>query len=184
MKKQKLMAVVLFAALTGVFVSCNDDDNQCIPDYTGALSADETAFAGEWHLTAIESSEEIDLTDDDEDNPSTDIFAQQSDCQNDLQYDFGTDRIYKYSARTNVEDCEDSPAAIEGTWKFGGSTLGLITACTESVVELDVNDQRTTFSYTISTFFTKESGERIEIDVTHTFTKGPIVPTPPVEEAE
>ena len=52
MKKQKLAAVVLFAALTGMFVSCNDDDNQCIPDYTGALSADETAFAGEWRSHA------------------------------------------------------------------------------------------------------------------------------------
>ncbi len=183
MKKQKLAAVVLFAALTGMFVSCNDDDNQCIPDYTGALSADETAFAGEWHLTAIESSEAIDLTDDDEDNPSTDIYAQQSECENDLQYDFNTDRTYTYSVGKNAEDCETS-GTIKGTWKFGGSTLGMITSCLESVVDLDINAERTTFSFTTDNFYTKENGQRIEIEVTHTYTKGPIAPAPPVEETE
>ena len=180
MKKQKLMAVVLLTALTGIFVGCNDDDAECIADYEGALTAAETSFAGTWTLSAVESSEEIDLTDDEEDNPSKDIYAQQSDCENDMQYIFGADRAYKYNVGKRAEDCEQS-GTLTGSWKLGGSTLGLITSCMENVVELEFNPNKTTFSYTTPNIYTKENGERVEIEITFTYSKTATTPTPPEE---
>ena len=39
MKTRKLIAASLVVALTGLFISCSDDDTtSCVPDYTGALS--------------------------------------------------------------------------------------------------------------------------------------------------
>src|SRR5690606_40564456 len=70
---------------------------------------------------------------------SSDVCS--SDLENDLQYDFNTDRTYTYSVGKNAEDCETS-GTIKGTWKFGGSTLGMITSCLESVVDLESEERR------------------------------------------
>jgi len=186
MKKQKLMAVVLLTALTGVFVGCNDDDSSsCTPDYTDELSAEETAFAGEWTLTAIASDEEVDLTDDDVDNPSTDIYAQQSDCQNDQQYIFKTDRVFKIVSGENAENCEsDQKQTVAGTWKLGGTTLGLIYFCTENIQALEFNAEKTTFSITNDLIITDLTGKQIEAEVTFVYSKLPVVADPADEVTE
>lgn len=173
MKKQKLMAVVVLTALTGLFVGCNDDDAECIADYQGELTADETAFAGEWNLSAVVADQEVDLTDDDEENPSTDIFAQQSACEKDEQYVFDADRTFEYSKSNNAEDC-DNPVKLTGTWKLGGSTLGMIYFCSENIVDLDFNSDRTTFSLTNDVIVTEVGGNRVETEVTFTYTKAPV----------
>lgn len=172
MKKQKLMAVVVLTALTGLFVGCNDDDAECIADYQGELTADETAFAGEWNLSAIVSDEELDLTDDEEDNPSTDLFAQQSACQNDQQYVFNGDRTFEFSSGENAESC-DNPVSLTGTWKLGGSTLGMIYYCSENIVDLEFNADRTTFSYSTPAQFQQPSGN-VQVEVTFTYTIAPV----------
>src|SRR5690554_6393933 len=175
MKKQKLMAVVVLTALTRLFVGCNDDDSSsCIEDYTGVLSTEETAFAGEWNLTAIVSDKEVDITDDEEANPSTELFAKQTDCQNDQQYVFNTDRTLEISSGKTAEDCEN-PATISGTWKLGGSTLGTIDYCSEQTQELDFNSDRTTFSITTSNLeITLVYGTIVPSNITFTSTQAPV----------
>ncbi|WP_417363255.1 DUF5004 domain-containing protein [Galbibacter sp.] len=174
MKKQKLMAVVLLTALTGLFVGCNDDDtSSCTPDYIGALSAEETAFAGEWTLSAIVSDKEVDLTDDEEDNASTDIYAQQSECQNDQQYIFKTDRSFEIQGGENAADC-DPVQSIAGTWKLGGSTLGLIYFCSENIQAIEFNTEKTSFSFSSDLIITDLAGNKIDAEVTFTYSKAPV----------
>lgn len=175
MKKQKLMAVVLLTALTGLFVGCSDDDSDnCLPDYTGALTAEETAFSGKWVLSAVVAEDEVDLTDDEEDNPSTDIYAQQSECERDQQYNLLADRSFEYKNGVTAEDC-DNPVTIKGTWKLGGSTLGLIANCFQNVIDLEFNSDETTFSYTTTLNIKEVDGNELQSEATFTYTKEPVV---------
>ncbi|WP_335965197.1 DUF5004 domain-containing protein [Galbibacter sp. PAP.153] len=182
MKNQKLIATTLFVALMGVFVSCTDDDSDnCVPDYTGALSEAETAFVGEWRLSAIEADEEVDLTDDDEDNPSTDIFAQQTACQNDQVYEYNSDRTFTYSAGQNEEDCEGA-GSIAGTWKLGGDTLGLVYNCFEDILALDFDAQRTSYRINSNVRIEDVDGKVIQTQITLTYTKAGAEEPAPEEE--
>ncbi|MEH6703269.1 MAG: DUF5004 domain-containing protein [Galbibacter orientalis] len=171
MKTRKLIAASLVVALTGLFISCSDDDTtSCVPDYTGALSEQESGFTGTWKLTAIESSKELDLTDDDEDNPTTDIFIQQTDCQNDISYTYGTDRSYIYEVGENAEDCTNARSGT-GTWKLGGNSLGVISACYEDIQNLEFNTERNEYKIQNTGTGTDVNGKSFQIIVTYTFTK-------------
>ncbi|MCF8713533.1 DUF5004 domain-containing protein [Joostella atrarenae] len=171
MKTRKLIAASLFVALTGLFISCDDDDTvSCTPDYTGALSDEETTFVGSWELTGITSDEEIDLTDDEEENPSTDIYAQQTECQNDIVYTFNSDRTYTYEQGGVVEDCE-ATEDFSGSWKLGGTTLGLVTNCYESIQTLEFNAEETEYTVQTSGIATDASGQQIQIVVTYTYSQ-------------
>src|SRR5699024_11429066 len=61
---------------------------------------------------AVVADQEVDLTDDDEENPSTDIFAQQSACEKDEQYVFDADRTFEYSKSNNAEDCDKDRKSV------------------------------------------------------------------------
>ncbi|QLE00996.1 DUF5004 domain-containing protein [Galbibacter sp. BG1] len=178
MKTRKLIAASLFVALSGLFIGCNDDDGaSCAQDYTGALSEQEASFAGTWTLTGIESSEAIDLTDDDVDNPSTDIFAQEDSCLTDIVYEYNTDRTFTYDQGKNTADCNRSEQ-FTGTWKLGGNTLGLITNCFESIEEISFSEDRTSYTVASRGIVTDANGQRQEVDLTFTYTQGPMMVEP------
>ena len=89
--------LILFSLLTAVtFVGCNSDsgDINCVDDFTGALDTSEEDFVGTWSLTAITADQAVDITDDNEDNASQDIYMQYEECQQDAVYNFESGRTY------------------------------------------------------------------------------------------
>ncbi len=125
--KIKLICTSLLGLL---FLSCfkGDDNNYCADNYTGVLSANENFLVGSWSLTAVESDLAVDITDDNEDNPLKDIFVQSTDCQNDAQYIFGTDRSYDIKQGYIAVDCSQK-LTTSGTWKLTGENLSITSAC-------------------------------------------------------
>src|SRR5690606_28319466 len=121
------MGATLLASL--MFTGCNDDDDDCIPDYTGALTESETPLAGKWVLSGITSTKAVDITDDEEENPTTDIYAQYADCQKDAGYTFNEDRVYKFEQGTTASNCENK-VITNGAWQHTNSQISFVASCT------------------------------------------------------
>ena len=81
--RRKLVFACTTLLLAQLFIACNstDDGIECPEDHTGALAEAEEKLPGDWVLTAMTADQEIDLTDDETDNPSTDLFTQYEACQ-------------------------------------------------------------------------------------------------------
>jgi len=127
--KRNAFIIGAMILMGGVITSCNSDNEiDCPEDFTGELVAEEELLVGTWVLSAITADEEIDLTDDDVDNPSTDFFAQYSACQRDASYTFNSDRSYEYEQGQNATDCQNK-VALEGTWRMASANLSLVSAC-------------------------------------------------------
>ena len=168
---KKTILLVKSLMLVGIlFVSCDNNNGTDCPDaLKGELSTTETEFAGTWKLKSIIADEDIDLTDDDVNNPSTDIFAQNSDCQNDLVYNFMTDRDYTLTQGENVTDCDDLESI--GTWAFSGNTLTLVAYCTTQTAQLTISDDDTEFSYSSNLNFKDVNDAIITSSVIFTYEK-------------
>ncbi len=172
MKKSILLVKSLIAA--GVlFVSCDNssDDIQCPEAITGELTETETTFTGTWALQSIVTEDEIDLTDDDTDNPSTDIYGQFTDCENDLAYEFGSDRSYTYSLGKTVTDC-DNENQMSGTWQLNeNNNLVLVANCSRQIIDIDINEETTAFTFEGTYTFTDANGATISSKTTFTYAK-------------
>lgn len=168
---KKTILLVKSLLLVGIFiVSCDDNDKpDCTDALTGELSATETAFIGQWMLKSIIAEEEIDLTDDDDDNPSTDIYSQNSDCKNDLVYTFETNRNYNLKQGENTSNCEELEA--HGTWALSNNTLTVVVGCASKSTPLEFNDEDTEFSYTSTLRFKDVNDEFIDSKVVFTYEK-------------
>ncbi|WMI65373.1 DUF5004 domain-containing protein [Aestuariibaculum sp. YM273] len=145
---KKTILLVKSLMLTGILaVSCNDDnDYKCPEAFTGELTETETNFTGLWKLKSIVTEEEIDLTDDDIDNPTTDLFSQFTECQQDVAYNFNNDRSYSYLAGTIATDCENKQT-ISGTWELNeASVLSLVVSCAKQSSIIEVNETNTEFT--------------------------------------
>lgn len=161
----QLFLMVFFMALAG----CTTDNSvECPEDYTGALVSDEEKMVGEWVLTAIVAETAVDLTDDGEDNPSTDIFDQYSDCQRDGAYTFGEDRVYTFKQGLKAEGCEGT-VDLSGTWQLAGSTLGLVGACVEQNLVIELNEDDTEFVFKENFNITDVSGNIVQTEVSFTY---------------
>lgn len=146
--KRNAFMIGAWVLMAGIISSCNsDNDVDCPEDFTGELTTGEEVLVGTWVLSAITADEEIDLTDDDEDNPSTDFYAQYSDCQRDASYTFNSDRTYEYEQGQNAEDCQNK-TALEGTWKLVSANLSLIGGCSLQNTDIEFNVNGTEFSFT------------------------------------
>lgn len=172
MKKRLLNALVLLVTCTILFSCTTDADTNCPDNFSGALNAGEEPLVGEWALTGVMSAKEIDLTDDDMDNPSKDIFMQYSDCEKDVVYIFKTDRSYTYELGRYVEDCEYTIPS-KGTWQLGSNNLSLVTACQMYTTALEFSEDETAFSYSNVYNITAVSGSIVQTNIEFTYTLVP-----------
>ncbi|GAL80322.1 hypothetical protein JCM19274_612 [Algibacter lectus] len=127
-------------------------------------------FSGTWVLTAVVAEDEIDLTDDGEDNASTDLFVQYDDCEKDIVYGFEDDRAYSFVAG-GTSDCDNEQTTI-GTWKLN-ETYGLtvVSSCFSQTSQLEVNDDFTEFTSEGNINYIDVNGETITSKTTFTYTK-------------
>src|SRR5690606_2469627 len=146
MKRNVLMFGTIMI-LGGLLSSCDsNDDVSCPEDFSGPLTAEEGQLVGSWALSAIVADVAIDMTDDGEDNPSTNFFAQYGDCQKDALYIFGTDRSYTFEQSQNVESC-DNRLSLEGTWRLASDQLSLVSGCSLQNNELELAGNGQSFSF-------------------------------------
>ncbi|KAB7530111.1 DUF5004 domain-containing protein [Flagellimonas olearia] len=166
--------VCLAALVTGIFItSCTSDDGEdCPGDFTGALDANEQKLIGTWILSSIVSMEEVDITDDGEDNPSNDIYAQYSDCQKSTFYTFNSNRIYQLGQSQSFEGCEKA-VTVEGSWQLTSQTLGLVRNCTLQNIGVVFSADETRFSFSGNYTVTEENGNIVQTDITFTYTLTP-----------
>lgn len=164
---------VMFAIATMgiIFTSCNsDDDNNCLPNYTGELLAPEETLVGTWVLTSVVANDEVDLTDDDTENPSTNLFAQFSDCEKDLIYTFNDARVMEFLVGTTATDC-DNETESTSSWKLDGNRLYFINTCLEFYVDLAFAGDDSAFSIESEVVITDVEDENITTTVTYVYTK-------------
>jgi len=155
--------------ISTVLISCNDSDNstECIT-FEGPLGAIETPLVGTWSLTAIESNQAVDLTDDDEDNPLTDIYVQSSDCENDAVYTFLDNRSYKYEQGIATIGCSET-FSNTGTWKYSTDLLQISNKCLNYNLEITLDE--TEFSFENNVRIVDIKGFTSSVKLTYTYTK-------------
>lgn len=145
--KKNVVALTGWICSAILMVGCDSDNKDgCPEDYEGALSAQEEQLVGTWVLSGITSESAIDLTDDGEDNPSTDLFAQYLECDRDASYTFAEDRMFRYDQGQRVSDC-DYPITTIGTWKFSAQVMSLNSACSILTAPLNLNAEGDAFTF-------------------------------------
>ncbi|MGJ8738320.1 DUF5004 domain-containing protein [Zobellia laminariae] len=169
--KRKFMFLLTAVLCNGLFLACNDTDDtiECIEDFSGVLASAEEKLPGDWMLTAMTADTEIDLTDDETDNPLKDLFAQYEDCQKDASYSFGTNRTYVYRQAQNTADCTNQ-VTLGGTWQLSDDTLRLVTDCNLSSIALTFAEDDSAFMFTNSFSIADAEGKTIQTNVTFTYT--------------
>lgn len=163
------LVYVGFAAL--IFHGCGieSDPLECPPQFTGELGEDETKLVGQWMATMAISDVELDLTNDEIDNPSVDIFSQYSECAQDAIFNFNVNRIYSYDIGTMTSGCTES--TTQGTWKLSSNALFLIVSCGSVTYNLSFNDELSQFEYTNEIDVQEVNGIITPARVTFTFNK-------------
>jgi hypothetical protein len=170
MKRLKLIACSVMM-MSVLMVSCSLNDGTSCPEaLTGELTLIESEFVGTWVLTNMVSEEEVDLTDDNVENPSTEIFQQLSDCQKDLVFDFGNDRAYTIKQGYSATNCENKQS-LDGTWKLIEGKLTLVALCTTQLVDIEFNGDNTIFTREDIYTFQDIYGFTINTNVTSTYEK-------------
>lgn len=170
MKRLTKNLLVFGLALT-FFTACNTDNGiECPEDFVGALATSEQILVGEWVLTAITSEDEVDLTDDNEDNPSKDIFVQYEPCQKDAFYTFSSNRAYTFEQGQRAEDCERK-VNVAGTWQLANNILSLVGSCNVQNIDIEFNEDNTEFEFTQTFDVTDVDGTTIQTEVTITYSK-------------
>ncbi|MCK0157465.1 DUF5004 domain-containing protein [Cellulophaga sp. F20128] len=164
---------VLSACLVSVLLmNCSpkdDDSNGCVEEFVGAVSATETFLVGDWVLTATASNIDVDLTDDGEDNPSTDVFAQSTDCQKDAVYSFNVDRKYSFKNGYSATDCAQK-FENKGTFQLAGTNLSITSTCALFNIPIEVNGSETEFTVT-NVVNVPSNGQTVAAVFTYTYTK-------------
>ena len=168
--KRKFIFLLTAVLCNAFFISCESDNSvTCPEDYTGALDTTEEKLVGEWVLTAMTADTEIDLTDDSEENPSEDLFAQYGDCQKDASYTFSTNRDYTYDQSQNAADC-DNKVVLGGTWKLSGDLLSLTGSCNVQNIPLNFKDDDSAYTFTDTFNIVDVNGQTTQAKVTFTYT--------------
>lgn len=171
--KRKLVFIVVLGMASLLVTSCISDNGvECPSDFTGTLSGDEPDLVGEWVLTAIVSDKEIDLTDDNEDNPIKDIYAQYTDCQKDAVFIFNQGRTYIFNQGEVASGCVNKTTS-EGTWKLSTGTLSLASGCSLQTMAIDFNDDKTEYTFSGNYNLRNVAGETLLTKITFTYTLNP-----------
>lgn len=175
-----IVAVIMGLGLNSCNVS--DDDNfVCPEDYTGALEENEQVLLGKWKLTAIVAAQEVDITNDNESNPKKDIFVQYSECDQDADFTYESDRGYINTQGQNISGCTNK-LKFSGTWKLTGKNLSFVGSCTMQNLEIELNGDKSAYSYTSNYNIRDVNGATITTDVTFTYTK--VVAEPELDSVE
>lgn len=156
-----------------VFTGCTTDDEMpCPRPFTGPLTQDETALAGTWKLTALTASEEIDITDDNVDNPSTDLLSQLDSCSRLATYEFGADRNMQYTGGLlNGDTCREQ-VLLEGSWALSGNSIGVIAECRALYFPpIEFANEGVSFSFTEARTVFDALGQGVLLEITETYTK-------------
>ncbi|MGM5471341.1 DUF5004 domain-containing protein [Flavobacteriaceae bacterium LMO-SS05] len=162
---------VLLGMLMLLLSSCDLGDNVKCPDaLTGGLSEVESDFVGVWDLIDMVAEDAVDLTDDNVDNPSTNIYQQFSECKRDLVYDFKSTRAFTVQQGYAATNCSNKQI-VEGTWKLETGKLSLVSLCTLQSREIVLNTEKTEFTRVDQTTFSDVNGLNINTKVTLTFGK-------------
>src|SRR5690606_19051372 len=98
---------------------------KCPDPLIGELTAIETEFSGSWKYIGMEAEEAIDITDDNTDNPSTNLFAQLKDCDRDMVYNFMTNRNYEIKQGYVAANCNNKQT-LTGTWSLTATDLTIV----------------------------------------------------------
>lgn len=165
--------VIAIATLGIIFTSCSsDDDNnsECTADYIGELSASEEKLVGTWILTGLEAEDEIDLTDDDTDNPSADIFSQFTECQKDKIFTFNAEREMEALDGTTATNCSDEETSIH-QWKMENNRIYFIHQCLEFYMDATFNGDNSSFTFESNIIIKDVEGENVTTTVTYEYTK-------------
>lgn len=174
MKKSILIIKSLFVIGALSIFSCDTDDGIKCPDpLIGELSAIETEFSGSWIYVAMDADEEIDITDDNTNNPSTDLFAQLDDCERDMVYNFMSNRNYEFKQGYLADDC-NNPQTLVGTWSLIGSELTIVGSCSSQRIPIETNDEGTQFSYDTLLSIRDVNGLEKRLNITFTYQKGAV----------
>lgn len=169
--KRKENLVVAIATFCVLLISCDsNDDIQCSPDFTGELIQTEEIMVGKWVLSNIVADDEIDLTDDETENPSTDIYSQFTDCQNDVFYIFSEERIMSFIVGSIAADCSDKKSSIS-SWKLENSILMFITSCSPFQVNIDFTTDNLAFTVESNVTFVDVNNKTVNTKVVNTYTK-------------
>ena len=147
--KVKMILILALTLISGFFISCNSSDNDnsaCAQDFEGDLTSDEEVMVGKWVLTSVTSDKEIDLTNDEEDNASTNIYAQYSDCQKDSFYILDEDRIMTFIIGS--EPTCSFHQENKGTWKLEGDILSLFSTCFLAEIKINLIPDNSAFTTT------------------------------------
>ena len=172
--KQNMIFMLAFGMLNFLFIGCLPDNNNldCPTDYTGGLTGEEPDLVGEWVLTAIVSDKEIDLTDDDEDNPIKDIFVQYTDCQKDAVFAFNQGRTYVFNQGMVASGCVNKTTS-EGTWKLATGTLSLVSGCNLQNMAIHFNADKTAYTFSGNYNLKDVNGETYQTKIAFTYTLNP-----------
>ena len=167
---EKLIAA--FAIVSVLFISCNsNDDTHCEPDFTGSLSQTEQVLVGKWVLTAIVSDKEVDITEDDTDNPSTNLYSQSTDCEKDIFYTFNENRIMKFVIGSTAENCSNKNET-SSSWEFKNGTLSFVQSCLIFESKIGLATDNLSFSSENSNVTIKDVDNNvISAKLTYTYTK-------------
>ena len=171
--KRKVFFTIFIGTIGGLFIGCNSDNTiNCPENFTGALAQDEEKLTGDWTLSAITSDQEIDLTDDQEDNPDKDIYAQYSECQKDGAYSFESDRKYTFRQGEKITDCQNKSSS-EGSWKLTSGTLSLTGACNVQSFMINFNEDNSEFSFSDDFNVLDIDGTNVQTKITFTYSNTP-----------
>lgn len=146
--KRNTTVLALIMLTVGMISSCDSEDGaSCPEDFSGELTALEQQLVGDWMLTSIISDTAMDMTDDGEENPGTDFFAQYEPCQKDAVYSFGADRTYTFLQSQDTEGC-DNKLTLDGTWKLAAAQLSMVSGCSlqNNVIEFAPDGAAFSFS--------------------------------------
>lgn len=156
-----------------IFTGCTTDEEMpCPQPFTGPLTEDETVLVGTWELTALTASEEIDLTDDDVDNASTDLLSQLDACNQLSKYEFGGDRNLQYSGGLLTGETCQEQVLLEGSWAFSGSSIGVVTGCRAFYFPpIEFVEEGVSFSFTEARTVFDALGQGVRLEITETYSK-------------
>jgi len=169
MQRTRLIATGLIITAFSILGCSVDNGTTCPSDFTGELSASETGLVGKWTLTDMVADESIDLTNDNTDNPSTNIYQQYTECQTDVVYNFNSDRSYHVEVGYVASNC-DNKQALDGTWKMQADQIAFVSSCTTQTVDIMVIDSNT-FTFTSMYRFVDVHGVTVNTSVTSTYEK-------------